>query len=210
MGNILNFFFDHSNWYIFSTFWSSRTLYKSKNKIGFKVLKTTDLNSEFQCKNLFWYIGNNVSSFQAKCQKRLTFLPISLDLMQIFQSDFLGRSVTFICRFFCHRVCLTQNLVHEKPLRNSGATYLRDVTDTVQTVQYSDSQCTVYSLTIVARALMLKLVACRAILYSTTSFYTVRILFFVETLGSSRLFWVPGDPKKVHLFWGEHGCLQNS
>ena len=188
-----------------------------KIKKRFKVLKTTDLNSEFQCKNLFWkicteswYIGNNVSSFQAKCQKRLTFLPISLDLMQIFQSDFLGRSVTFICRFFCHRVCLTQNLVHEKPLRNSGATYLRDVTDTVQTVQYSDSQCTVYSLTIVARALMLKLVACRAILYSTTSFYTVRILFFVETLGSSRLFWVPGDPKKAHLFWGEHGCLQNS
>ena len=28
------------------------------------------------------------------------------------------------------------------PLRNCGATYLRDVTDTVQTVQYSDSQCT--------------------------------------------------------------------
>ena len=28
------------------------------------------------------------------------------------------------------------------PLKNSGATYLRDVTDTVQ---YSDSQCTVYS-----------------------------------------------------------------
>ena len=34
------------------------------------------------------------------------------------------------------------------PLRNSGATYLRDVTDNVQTVQYSDSQCTVYTLTI--------------------------------------------------------------
>ena len=31
------------------------------------------------------------------------------------------------------------------PLRNDGATYLRNVTDTVQTVetvQYSDSQCT--------------------------------------------------------------------
>ena len=27
------------------------------------------------------------------------------------------------------------------PLRNGGATYLRNVTDTVQTVQYSDSQC---------------------------------------------------------------------
>ena len=28
------------------------------------------------------------------------------------------------------------------PLRNGGATYLRNITDTVQTVQYSDSQCT--------------------------------------------------------------------
>ena len=28
------------------------------------------------------------------------------------------------------------------PLRNCGATYLRGVTDTVQTVQHSDSQCT--------------------------------------------------------------------
>ena len=27
-------------------------------------------------------------------------------------------------------------------LRNGGATYLKNVTDTVQTVQYSDSQCT--------------------------------------------------------------------
>ena len=30
------------------------------------------------------------------------------------------------------------------PLENGGATYIRDVTDTVQTVQYSDSQCTVH------------------------------------------------------------------
>ena len=30
------------------------------------------------------------------------------------------------------------------PLGNCGATCLRDVTDTVQTVQYSDSQCTVH------------------------------------------------------------------
>ena len=30
------------------------------------------------------------------------------------------------------------------PLRNGGATYLREVTDTVQTVQYSDSQCIQY------------------------------------------------------------------
>ena len=29
------------------------------------------------------------------------------------------------------------------PLANSGATYLRYVTDTVHTVQYSDGQCTV-------------------------------------------------------------------
>ena len=28
------------------------------------------------------------------------------------------------------------------PLRFGGATFLRNVTDTVQTVQYSDSQCT--------------------------------------------------------------------
>ena len=30
------------------------------------------------------------------------------------------------------------------PLGNGGVTYLRGVTDTVQTVQYSDSQCTVH------------------------------------------------------------------
>ena len=30
------------------------------------------------------------------------------------------------------------------PLGNCGTTYLKDVTDTVQTVQYSDSQCTVH------------------------------------------------------------------
>ena len=30
------------------------------------------------------------------------------------------------------------------PLGNGGASYLNDVTDTVQTVQYSDSQCTVH------------------------------------------------------------------
>ena len=38
------------------------------------------------------------------------------------------------------------------PLRNCGATYLRDVTDTVQTVRYSDSQFTLYTVTILARA----------------------------------------------------------
>ena len=30
----------------------------------------------------------------------------------------------------------------KRPLRNGGATYLRNVTDTVQTVQHSDRQCT--------------------------------------------------------------------
>ena len=28
------------------------------------------------------------------------------------------------------------------PLRNSGDTYLKEITDTVQAVQYSDNQCT--------------------------------------------------------------------
>ena len=64
------------------------------------------------------------------------------------------------------------------PLRNCGATYLRDVTGTVQTVQYSDSQCTLCTVIILARASTLQLVACRAILYSTTTFYTVRVLFW--------------------------------
>ena len=63
------------------------------------------------------------------------------------------------------------------PLRNCGATYLRDITDTVQTVQYSDSQCTLYTVTILARVSTFQLVACRALLYSTTTFYTVRVLF---------------------------------
>ena len=69
------------------------------------------------------------------------------------------------------------------PLRNGGATYLRDVTDTVQTVQYSDSQCTVYTATILARESMMQLVACRALLYSTTTFYRVRVLFYNNVLG---------------------------
>ena len=63
------------------------------------------------------------------------------------------------------------------PLRNSGATYPRDITNIVQSVHYSDSQCTVYTATILARASTLQLVACRALLYSTTTFYTVRVLF---------------------------------
>ena len=68
------------------------------------------------------------------------------------------------------------------PLRNCGTTYLRDVIDTVQTVQYSDSQCTLYTVTILARASTLQLVACRALLYSTTTFYTVRVLLFMMML----------------------------
>ena len=68
------------------------------------------------------------------------------------------------------------------PLRNCGTTYLRDVTDTVQTVQYSDSQCTLYTVTILAQASTLQLVAYRALLYSTTTFYTVRVLFTKETI----------------------------
>ena len=64
------------------------------------------------------------------------------------------------------------------PLRNcgAGATYLRNVTDTLQTVHYySDSQCT--TATILSRALTMRLVACRALLYSTMTFYTVHVLF---------------------------------
>ena len=56
-----------------------------------------------------------------------------------------GRGATFICHFFCLRVYRRQTLVHEWPLRNGIATFLRTITDTIQTaqtVQYSDSQCT--------------------------------------------------------------------
>ena len=45
------------------------------------------------------------------------------------------------------------------PLKNGGATYPRNLTDTVQTVQYSDSQCTVYTATILAQVSTLQLVA---------------------------------------------------
>ena len=38
------------------------------------------------------------------------------------------------------------------PLGNCGATCLRGVTDTVQTVQYTDSQCTVYVYTVYTAA----------------------------------------------------------
>ena len=53
--------------------------------------------------------------------------------------------------------------------------YPIDVTDTVQSVHCSDSQCTVYTTTILARASTLQLMACRALFYSTTTFYTVRV-----------------------------------
>ena len=45
----------------------------------------------------------------------------------------------------CLRVCvfaLDKIYFMKLSLGNSGATYLRNVTDTVETVQYSESQCT--------------------------------------------------------------------
>ena len=56
--------------------------------------------------------------------------------------------------------------------------YPIDATDTVQSVHYSYSQCKVYTATILARVSMLQLVACRALSYSTTTFYTVRVFIF--------------------------------
>ena len=61
------------------------------------------------------------------------------------------------------------------PLRNGGATYLRDVIDTVQTVQYSDSQRT-------QQQYWHKCRHCRALLYSTMTFYMVRVLLITFTL----------------------------
>ena len=78
-------------------------------------------------------------------------------ILQLTDNDFSGQ-------YFHHY------LVDE--IRNCGPT------DTVQTVQYSDSQCTLYTVTILARASTLQWVACRALLYSTTTFYTVRVLFY--------------------------------
>ena len=63
--------------------------------------------------------------------------------------------------------------------------YPIDVIDTVQSVHYSDSQCTVYTATILARASTLQLVACRTLLYSTTTFYTVRVFIFIEDGGKN-------------------------
>ena len=69
------------------------------------------------------------------------------------------------------------------PLRNCGA---RDVTDIVQTVQYNDSQCTLYTVKILAQVSTLQLVACRALLYSTTIFYTVRVLLIIVLTGGKQ------------------------
>ena len=54
---------------------------------------------------------------------------------------FSGRGATFICHFFCV-FALDKIQFMKWLLRNGGATYLRNLTDTVETVQYSDSQCT--------------------------------------------------------------------
>ena len=86
------------------------------------------------------------------------------------------------------------------PLRNCGATYLRDITDTVQTVQYSDSQCTLYTVTILARASMLQLVACRALLYSTTTFYTVCV-FSISGNANITVFVLPTKCTFTWISW---------
>ena len=54
----------------------------------------------------------------------------------------------------------------------------RGATDTVQSVHYSDSQCIVYTATTLAQASTLQLVAFRALLYSTMTFYTVRVFIW--------------------------------
>ena len=77
----------------------------------------------------------------------ITFISCNWDQKcRISRLEFLGRGATFICRFFyvsaCLRVSLDKIKFMKLPLGNSGATYLRNVTDTVETVQYSESQCT--------------------------------------------------------------------
>ena len=64
------------------------------------------------------------------------------------------------------------------PLRNGGATYLRNI------LYWYCTDCTIkwqsaYTATISAQAWTLQLVACRALLYSTTTFYTIRVFFLV-------------------------------
>ena len=76
-------------------------LYKSKKIVpimGFMVLKMTGLSPRFQCKNRFWKIcigskdiGKKVANFCrfAWAAKFGYFLPISQDLVHIFQNRFL-------------------------------------------------------------------------------------------------------------------------
>ena len=52
------------------------------------------------------------------------------------------------------------------PLRNGGGAYLRNVLSVY-----------VYIETLLVRLSTLELAACRALLYSTMTFYTVRVLF---------------------------------
>ena len=95
--------------------------------------------------------------------------------MDVTDIQILGRGGTFICRFFyvfaCLRVCPRQNLVHEIPLGNSGATYLGNVTDTVQSV---------YTATILAQVSTLQLVACRALLHCIAPRPFTRYVFVAE------------------------------
>ena len=87
-----------------------------------------------------------------------------------------------VCMSACLRVyvfALDKIQFMKLPLRNGGATNLRNVTDrdcTDCTIQWHS----VYTVTILARASTLQLVARRALLYSTTTFCTVRV-YFIRT-----------------------------
>ena len=52
---------------------------------------------------------------------------------------------SYMLLFLCVAVFAVDKKFMKWPFRNVGATYLRDATYTVQTVLYSDSQCTVYT-----------------------------------------------------------------
>ena len=84
-----------------------------------------------------------------------------------------------ICRFFCVSstpcVCVRQNLVHEmaakiwwRYLSKKLHWYCTDCK-----IQWQS----VYTATILAWVSTLQMVACRALLYSTTTFYTIRVFF---------------------------------
>ena len=66
------------------------------------------------------------------------------------------------------------------PLKNGGVTYLRGVTDTVQTVQYSDSQCTVHVYTAAPKTIT---ACCREILHPITIYPS--LLQVVMVLGAA-------------------------